>query len=101
MTVRPVLRLPPASLAFVNASDPPPPGPLQGRMKAGSAAPALSPSERSVPLHQIEHERDHADQNEAERPDRIQIEPAARNKFQAEIAVSQPREGSADSNHGG
>src|SRR5262249_17279961 len=44
-------------------------------------------------------ERDDADQNEAESPNRIEVEPASRYMLQAEIAVDQPRRASASREH--
>src|SRR6185369_17618489 len=44
---------------------------------------------------------DRADQDEADGPDRIQIEPALRYEFEAEIAVGEPRATSAGGDHRG
>src|SRR5216683_5697344 len=50
-------------------------------------------------VNQAEHQCDGSHQNEAEGPGRIQIEPAPRYEFEAEIAVDQPRQTSAGRDH--
>ena len=48
-----------------------------------------------------EHQRNAADQNEADGPHGFQVEPAPRNEFEAEIAVDQPRQAAAGRDHRG
>src|SRR5215510_14334607 len=61
---------------------------------------SLPRSLTSMPASETDCERNRADQDEAERPDHVQVEPASRQILQAEIAVDQPRGAATGRDHG-
>ena len=52
-----------------------------------------------MPVGETDRERDSPNQNEADSPNYIQVEPASRNELQAQIAVDEPRRTSAGRDH--
>src|SRR6266481_5476481 len=53
----------------------------------------------SKSARKAEGERNRAHHNEADRPNHVQIEPAPRQEFEAEIAIDQPRRAAAGGDH--
>ena len=57
----------------------------------GSRSPRWGTRRGSALVCKDDRKRESADQNEADRPGRIQIEPASRHELEAQVAVDQPR----------
>jgi hypothetical protein len=52
-----------------------------------------------VPARQVDRKRESAHQNKAERPSRIQIEPAPRHELETQVPVDQPGQDAAGYDH--